>query len=167
MKRNDGKEFEHDLHEGFEKLYLSLPVHWERVVDTYEAGNIVRKPDCDFKFTLRSDLIGQPFVHYIECKSSIRFKSLRNGLRSLVKSDQVAKMRIAARAGVNTWYLFRHEPTKKIEVWEGEQIHYVFREDLRLKEDPLCRFSDISEVVDFFLSTANPGQVYFRSGDSK
>lgn len=152
MKRNDGKKFEHDLHATFKDLYLTLPVLWERVIDSYEAGNLVRKPDCDFKFTVHSGLYGQPYLHYIECKSSVNYKSLRNGLRSLVKPDQVAKMRMAARAGANTWYLFRHEPTQKIEVWEGEQIHYVFREELRLKEEPLCTFDHIEDLKEFFLN---------------
>lgn len=136
MAKNDGKKFEHDLHEQFRQLHLSLPIHWERVVDSYEAGNLVRKPDCDFKLTVKSDIRGQPHVHYIECKSSVTHKSLRNCLRSILKTDQVAKMRMAARAGVNTWYLFRDETTKQVEVWEGSAIHHVFEFDERLKEEP-------------------------------
>lgn len=136
MKRNDGKRFEHDVHDQFRNLHLTLPVHWERVVDSHEAGNLVRKSDCDFKLTVRSPQPGRPWVHYIECKSSIKHASLRNGLRSLVKTTQVAKMRIAERAGVFAWYWFRNEKTKMVELWSGRQIHPVFVEETRLKEEP-------------------------------
>lgn len=152
MARNDGKKFEHDLHEQFRQLHLSLPIHWERVVDSYEAGNLVRKPDCDFKLTVKSDIRGQPHVHYIECKSSVTHKSLRNCLRSILKTDQVAKMRMAARAGVNTWYLFRDETIKQVEVWKGSVIHRVFEFDERLKEGPwsICR---VEHLPDLFIGS--------------
>jgi hypothetical protein len=136
MRANDGKGFEHDVHEQFRNLHLTLPVHWERVVDSHEAGNLVRKSDCDFKLTVRTSQLGRPWVHYIECKSSVKHESLRNGLRSLVKPTQVAKMRIAERAGVFAWYWFRNENTKMVEIWTGQQIHRVFIEETRLKEDP-------------------------------
>lgn len=152
MAKNDGKKFEHDLHEQFRQLHLSLPIHWERVVDSYEAGNLVRKPDCDFKLTVKSDIRGQPHVHYIECKSSVTHKSLRNCLRSILKTDQVAKMRMAARAGVNTWYLFRDETIKQVEVWKGSVIHRVFEFDERLKEGPwsICR---VEHLPDLFIGS--------------
>lgn len=133
MKKNDGKDFERDLHAAFTKLHHSLPFHWERVVDSFEAGNIVRRPDCDFKFMLPSEFdYGQPFVHWVECKSSVNFKSLTNGFRSLIKGHQTGKMRIGERAGACTWYWFRDENTKQVELWNGPVVHKAWVAEERL-----------------------------------
>lgn len=119
-----GKEFEKEVHEQFRKLYLKYPCTWERVVDSHDAGNIVRQADCDFKLTVKSPRDGAPWVFNIECKASVKYLSLADGgaCRKLIKSDQIALMRIARRAGVGGVYMFKSTVTGIVEVWEADQV---------------------------------------------
>lgn len=119
-----GKEFEKEVHEAFRPLYLKYPIRWERVLDTYDAGSMVRKADCDFKITVNSGIMGRPWVINIECKASRKHTSLQDGgaLRSLIKSDQIATMRIALRSGVLGQYWFKSVETGRIEIWKAEDV---------------------------------------------
>jgi hypothetical protein len=123
-KIDHGKKFEKLVHEAFRHLPAEHPILWERVVDSHDAGNLIRKADCDFKLTILGETAGQPFVFFIECKASINHNSFTDGgaLRRLIKSDQVAKMRLAMRAGVTGLFLFHAVMTDTVEVWNAREV---------------------------------------------
>lgn len=127
MKKPDtahGKEFEKEVHDAFRNLYNLLPILWERVIDTHDAGNVVRKADSDFKLTINSGLPGRPYLFFIECKASVVYDRLTdNGARrSLIGADQIAKMRLAMRAGVQGIFLFKSLNRSMIEVWDAAPV---------------------------------------------
>lgn len=97
---------------------------WERVIDTHDAGNTVRKADSDFKLTIRGNHPGFPLLYFIECKASVQYRSLTdNGARrSLIKGDQIAKMRMALRAGVAGLYFFHDVEGGRIEIWDAVPV---------------------------------------------
>lgn len=119
-----GKAFEKLVHDAFRSLYETYPILWERVLDTHDAGNIVRKADSDFKLMVKSDTPGRPWLYHIECKASIRFNSLTDGgaRRSLIKPDQIAKLRLAIRAGAGALILFHSVNQGIIEVWGAQKV---------------------------------------------
>jgi hypothetical protein len=119
-----GKAFEKEVHDQFRELYTSLPILWERVIDTHDAGNIVKKADSDFKLTIRSKTHGRPYLYFIECKASTVYSKLTdNGARrSLIKPDQIAKLRMAQRAGVEGRFLFKSVNDQRIEWWDAERV---------------------------------------------
>lgn len=121
-----GKKFEADLKsEVFEGLGNQLPIYFERVMDSHEAGNIVRKADADFKLTITTAVKGRPFHFWIECKASIVHDTFATCFRisDFLKPDQVARMRIGERAGAKAVYLFRNVKENRVEVWNGKTIH--------------------------------------------
>lgn len=119
-----GKEFEKEIHDAFRDLYKTLPILWERVVDTHDAGNVIRQADCDFKLTINSGIQGKPNLIFVECKASNRFRSLAdNGARrSLIKGEQIAKMRLALRAGTAGIFLFKDASNKRVQAWEASEV---------------------------------------------
>lgn len=129
MKPNTdhGKAFERKLHDAFRQLYLKHPCTWERVIDSHEAGNIVRKADADFKLIVKSGLPGRPFAFNIEAKASVVVDTWQGSceFRSFIKPNQVAKMRIAERAGVCGVYLFQAVRLDHIEVWPARPINDI------------------------------------------
>lgn len=123
-KIDHGKKFEKLVHEAFKNLPAKHPILWERVIDSHGAGNLIRKADCDFKLIVPGVTPGQPFVFFIECKASVKYNSFTDGgaLRQLIKPDQVAKMRLAMRAGVTGLFLFHAVMTDTVEVWDAHEV---------------------------------------------
>lgn len=121
-----GKKFESDLQgEVFDKLGLQLPIYLEHVVDSHQAGNIIRKADCDFKLTITGPAKGRPFHFWIECKASMVNDTFATCFRDgkFLKPDQVARMRIGERAGAKAVYMFRNVRENRVEIWNGKTIN--------------------------------------------
>lgn len=129
-KNIHGKNFEKAVNEAFKPLPTKYPIRWERVVDSHDVGSLIRASDCDFKLTVKSESYGRPYLFYIECKASINYTSLTNGgaLRQLIKPNQVAKMRLAARAGCAILYFFNSVLENTVEVWNGKQINEAWEQ---------------------------------------
>lgn len=119
-----GKAFEKAIHEAVRNLNATLPIMWERVIDSHDAGNLIRNADCDFKLTVKSSSPGRPWVFHIECKASVKFPSLAsNGARrSLIKGDQIGKMRLCERAGAHGIFLFLDVRAGVVEVWDAPAV---------------------------------------------
>lgn len=123
---NIGKQFERMLTDVFEELRKKYPITWERVVDSYEAGNLLRKPDADFKLMMFDNVRGKPFMFWIEAKASGQYQFFGECFRSMIKADQVAKMRLGERAGAYGMYWFHSLITGEIEVWSGKVINEAY-----------------------------------------
>lgn len=132
-----GKKFERELSDAARdmKIVTRWPVLWERVMDSAGAGRVIRKADADFKLTVKSADHGRPYLFNIECKASTETETFAKGFRSLIKSDQSAKMRIAHRAGVIGIYLFKDAIHNMIEVWYSKVIDEAYP----LKRQPLLK----------------------------
>lgn len=138
-----GKALERDLATEMNKLEMKVPMLWERVVDSAYAGNIIRDADCDFKLTVPGAGIGQPFLFWIECKASINHTTFVTGFRGLVKTNQLALMRKGERAGACGFYMFRAEPSKKIEIWSLQDIAaWYYQKRVTMLSEPKFVFGD-------------------------
>ena len=148
-----GKEFERACNAAFSKLYMRFPIRWERVLDTGAAGNLVRKADSDYRILQRSDIEGQPFMTYVECKASVQGKDFRNIFRSLVKGEQNASLQMARRAGAQACVFYKDIQYGVIEVWRGRDINEQYPIARKpMLADPAFRFSadmlfDFAELV--------------------
>lgn len=120
-----GKLFERAWHDAFRNQYLTHNVHWDRPVDSYEAGNMVRAQAADFVLTIATPSFGQPFVFYIECKASTRFASFSSSQAIktvLADQSQIARMRKVMRAGAYGLYAYRpigQAVGDVIELWDA------------------------------------------------
>lgn len=138
-----GKVFEREVHDAFRFLSDTLPVKWERPVDSHEAGNLVRAQDCDFKLTVKSQRPGQPYQFYFECKTSTQYASLKDGgaVKSVLRgaSGQVGRLRKCQRAGIIVLYLFHQPRTQRVELWDAHPLLLHTQSEARTKftGDPL------------------------------
>lgn len=164
-KYDHGKAFEKEVHDAFRSLYLKHPIRWDRIVDSHDAGNIVKSTDSDFKLTIASSKPGYPLVFCIECKASIDFDSLAdNGARrSLIRAPQLARMRLAMRAGMTGLYFFKSMGTGYIEVWDAHRVvdawakkryHWVAQPDIRIMSDDLKKWAEhwVKEQLDWAMA---------------
>lgn len=141
-----GKAFERDLAEVMLPLVKKHPIVWERVVDSAYAGNVIRDADCDFKLTVCGADIGKPYVFWIECKASEKSETFSENFRDLVKTNQLALMRLGERAGVCCFYMFRSEITDRIEVWSMQDIAawYYLKRSKMLSEPKFILMDDLT-----------------------
>lgn len=138
-----GKELERDLAAEMIPLSKKHPCVWERVVDSGTAGNIIRDADCDFKLVVRSEEIGLPFLFWIECKASVNHDTFVTGFRKLVKTNQLALMRIGERAGACGFYMFRSVKLQKIEIWSLQDIAaWYYQKRVTMLSEPKFVFAD-------------------------
>lgn len=89
------------------------------MLDSAAAGNLLSEASpSDFKLVVHHGE-GTAYRFFIECKSSVRHTSLTHGYKELIKSGQMARMRLEERAGGIGIYLFQYvdDPTKEVEVW--------------------------------------------------
>lgn len=127
QRNKHGKEFEKFVHEeAFHNLHLTYPIVWERVMDSAGAGNLVRAAESDFKLTARGTEIGRPYVFPIECKASSLETTFSKCFKDLIDSNQVAKLRIAQRAGTYGVYFFYSTISKEIEVWSAKIVNAAY-----------------------------------------
>lgn len=120
-----GKEFEKRVNAVFTDLYKTRNVRWERPVDTAAAGNIIGTAEGDFRFIVRSETPGAPFVFLIECKASLdpTRNNFRTNFRRFVKSNQNASLHAMRRAGGNGFVMFQNMLEKRIEIWSARGIN--------------------------------------------
>lgn len=160
-----GKEFEKLVSNAVGKLYLEYPSLWERVLDSHDAGNIVRKADCDFKLIVRSQTHGAPWVFHIECKASVKYSSLsdKGAAKSLVKAEQAAKLRIAHRAGIHGMILFHDVNAERVEVWNAAAVtgHMYHKADMG---QPFATFPEehMGEWFKLFIEGILDGRILFH-----
>lgn len=118
-----GKVFEQKLAQAFRGLEQQHPVAFKRLIDSREAGNLVRAQESDFEFIVRSDRFGAPFHFMLEAKSSVKYDNFSTCFRQMVKADQRALMMKRERAGCKGLYFFYSEKTRMVELWDGNVIN--------------------------------------------
>ncbi len=163
-KVDHGKAFERWLNDQMRDIYTQLPIKWERVIDSHDAGNVIGKSDCDFKLTINSGCKGRPWVFFIECKASIKYKSLTDpgALRSLVKATQFAKLTLAERAGATSLILFREVVNGKgeaIEIWPISKVPYKVKR-VKWKPDKILHLGGVLDLVRTFCEKSEPEGYY-------
>ena len=117
-----GKAFEGMVSRAFRELDKTYPISFKRLIDSREAGNIVKAQESDFELIVKSGLPGRPFHFMIEAKSSEKFETFSTCFRPMVKVNQRAKMMARERAGCKGLYLFFSEKLGHIELWDGDVI---------------------------------------------
>lgn len=132
-----GKELERDLSDVMNPLANRHAIHWERVVDSPGAGNLIRAADCDFKLIVCNEHIGIPYVFWIECKASVVSDTFSENFRSLVKKDQLPLMRKGERAGVCCFYMYRSVRNQRIEIWSMQDIYaWYYQKRTKMLSEP-------------------------------
>ena len=58
-------------------------------------------------------------AYLVECKSSVKHKTLRSCLASHVKGDQVALMRMWVATGTPSCFIFYSDVDQCVEIWRG------------------------------------------------
>lgn len=135
-----GKVFEAKVSQAFRNLQDHLPVQFKRILDSREAGNLVRATEADFEFKVRSVYPGAPYHFMIECKSSDKYSEFQKCFRQLVKANQRALMMIGERAGGKGIYLFFSSLTQEVEVWSGSVINEAWPDKRKpLNKQPMLR----------------------------
>ena len=118
-----GHKFEGDVKAAFRAASLIHPIRFSKVTDTGAAGGrVVASVDGDFELTAASGIPGQPYRFNIEAKSSRVDDEFRSCFRSLVKSDQLGRLRLAIRAGSYGVFFFKAVGLDQIEVWSAQRI---------------------------------------------
>ncbi len=144
-KSRQGKVFEAKVAKHFKPLQETLPVQFKRIMDSREAGNLVRTTEADFEFLVKSDLPGRPFRFLIECKSSDKFTEFSSCFRSMIKPQQRALMMLAERAGSTGYYLFYSSQSNEIEVWRASVLLPEWpKKRQALTKHPLLRIAPAS-----------------------
>lgn len=145
-----GKKFEAEVHSAFRDLFSRYPGEWKRTVDSAAAGNVIGKADGDFELTVKSPVYGCPYRFRIECKASIRYTSLAQGYRSLVKSHQNAKMILTERTGAVGVFLFCSVNTGEVEIWEARRLTGLYlhkRQKIELVPNMVVALSNLPALA--------------------
>lgn len=136
-KLDHGKQFEQHVAQCFKRLHLTMPCRWERVTDTYVAGNFIDAKEGDFRLTIKSDRRGTPWMFAIECKASILDATFASNFRSLCKGAQIGQMNLVMRAGVLGLFMFHRVQDGKVEFWDGRTICGAYPEKrVKLMAEP-------------------------------
>jgi hypothetical protein len=118
-----GKIFENELTSIFRPLSLRKPITWDRIMDSGGAGNIVGAVKGDFDLTIKSKFVGMPYRFIIECKASSVVNTFAGDFRDRIRSNQIAKMRLAQRAGVIGIFWFKSVKTGDTEIWSAHEVY--------------------------------------------
>lgn len=118
-----GTAFEKRTEKTFEPLLREHRMLWERVVDSKAAERLIGPAACDYRLRLPSSLAGAPYTFEIECKASIKYDSLAQCFRQMLRDGQVPKARMAEYAGSCTLYFFHAVQLEEIEIWHGPILH--------------------------------------------
>lgn len=118
-----GFAFEKLTEKAFQPLERDHRMYWERVLDSKAAEKIIGPAACDYRLRLPSPLPGAPFTFEIECKASIRYDSLGQCFRQMLRDGQVPKARLAEYSGACTLYFFHAVDNEEIEIWHGPVLH--------------------------------------------
>lgn len=166
-KIDHGKKFEKLVHDAARHLPEKYPILWERVIDSHDAGNLVRAADCDFKLVIRAgppseEQLGRPWLYHIECKASTKYNSLadKGAVKALMKPGQIAKLRIARRAGVGGMVWFHSVSRGLIEVWNAVKVTEAYLEGVAL-ESPSAVLRDdcLVEGLENFIEGHNENPI--------
>lgn len=150
-----GKEFEGKLQVEMSARMQKSRAYCHRLYDTKSAGNYLPSQPGDFIYLVRGTAM------LLEIKSSAKYPTLagkRTPVTDLFDNEQIAKMRLWARAGGATVVVFMDQATNTIEVWDGKDVVQVYvgeRSD-KLHEDFIIfraledsYSSNVEHTVDF------------------
>lgn len=117
-----GKVFEARVSRAFRDLDKIYPISFKRLIDSREAGNLVKAQESDFELIVKSEHPGRPYHFMIEAKSSDKYETFSTCFRPMVKVNQRARMMARERAGAKGLYLFYTSRMNHIELWDGDVI---------------------------------------------
>ena len=123
-----GKVAEGKVHAAFRELYKRYPMRWQKITDSGVARSVIGAVESDFMLVIESGTPGCPYSFVIEVKSSRVHESFADGFKKLIRPAQLAKMRLAERAGQIGVYVFFSTRTGVIEVWPAKAVFAKYYE---------------------------------------
>ena len=118
-EKNIGKWFEGKFQEMLEKM-RSNPTDRSSYLRLYDSasarGKFLPAQPGDFMVAYSAA------TFMVECKSSVKYTTLRSCLSSHVKDTQVALMRMWIASGNPACFIFYSDVDKHIEIWPGKTV---------------------------------------------
>lgn len=121
-----GKIFEAYINSQMSEIMRERPCYWARILDSASAGNLIEAREGDFEFTMRAEGQGKCYGIIVECKASTEHNSLASCFRSMLRTKQIARMRLRMRGGYTGVYLFHAVENDEIEVWSAAPLLEAF-----------------------------------------
>ena len=141
-----GKDFENHVSNTLDALKArKAKIDYIRLYDTRSARlKYLPAQPCDF-------IIGYAnTTSLVECKASLKHKSLRSCLSGAVTDVQAAKAKMWIGTGNYAMFMFHSVLTSKIEVWDGLLVSRCRAESKPLPKDGQLHVMRYSDLINYF-----------------